>query len=138
MKRSSASRCARPTRPLFIATLVTHKILVVDDELDTAQTLSMLLRDMGHEVAFAINGRAALEIAVREKPEVIFLDLKLPDIDGWELARKLRNVPQLSGVRIIAVTGRKGEDDRRRSLEAGCEEHLLKPLDFSLIEKLLA
>ena len=109
----------------------------MEDELDTAETLAVLLRGMGHEVEFAINAHAALDLAERHRPEIVFLDLGLPDMDGWELARTLKRLPGLGQLRILALTGRYGDDFRRRSIEAGCEEHLVKPLDISLLENLL-
>ena len=114
-----------------------RRVLVVDDELDTAETLAVLLRGMGHEVEFAINAGAALDLAERHRPEIVFLDLGLPDMDGWELAKALRRLRGLEPLRILAVSGRYGEEFRRRSIEAGCEEHLVKPLDVSLLENLL-
>jgi CheY-like chemotaxis protein len=114
-----------------------RRVLVVDDELDTAETLAVLLRQMGHEVEFAINARAALDLAERHRPQIVFLDLGLPDMDGWDLARRLKRLPGLESLRILAVTGRYGEEFRRRSIEAGCEQHLVKPLDVSFLENLM-
>jgi CheY-like chemotaxis protein len=111
-----------------------RRVLVVDDELDTAETLSFLLRDAGHQVEFAINGYAAIELAHRLRPDIIFLDLGLPDIDGFQLARDLRRVPGLEGARIVAVTGR-GREAEERALEAGCDECLRKPVAPALIER---
>ena len=90
--------------PANVKTTV-RRVLVVDDELDTAETLSFLLRDAGHQVEFAINGYSAIELAHRLRPDIIFLDLGLPDIDGCQLARQLRRVPGLERARIVAVTG---------------------------------
>jgi CheY-like chemotaxis protein len=114
-----------------------RRILVIDDNLDAAQVLVVLLRDMGHRVEFAINARAALEAARRMLPEIVFVDLVLPDMDGSELARQLKREPGLGGVRIFAVTGHGDEESRRRSLEAGCDAHLLKPVDPKFLESLL-
>ena len=114
-----------------------RRVLVVDDELDTAETLAVLLRQMGHEVEFAINARAALDLAERHRPQIVFLDLGLPDMDGWDLAKRLKRLPGLESLRILAVTGRYGEEFRRRSIEAGCEQHLVKPLDVSSVENLM-
>lgn len=113
------------------------KILVVDDELDTAQSLAILFRAMGKEVEFAVNALAALEIARRFVPDMVFVDLRLPDLDGWELARRLRAEAGARPLRIVTITGRSGDDDRRRSEEAGIEAHLLKPVDPAYIEKLV-
>jgi CheY-like chemotaxis protein len=113
------------------------RILVVDDSLDTIHSAASVLRHLGHEVDFAINGYAALEAARRFRPEVVLLDIRLPDTDGWEVARRLKGEAQGRSVRVIAITDRSGEGDRLRSLQAGCEEHLVKPLDWKRLEKLL-
>lgn len=110
---------------------------MVDDNLDAAQTLVVLLRDMGHRVEFAINARAALEAARRALPEIVFLDLVLPDMDGCELARQLKREPGLEALRIFAVTGHGRDEDRQRSLDAGCDAHLLKPVDPAFLASLL-
>jgi CheY-like chemotaxis protein len=114
-----------------------RRVLVVDDSLDMIHSLAHVLRDMGHEVEFAINGYAALEAARRFRPEVVLLDIRLPDTDGWTVARRLKGEAAERPVRVIAITGTSMEGDRTRSLEAGCEEHLLKPLDWQRLEKLL-
>lgn len=114
-----------------------QRILVVDDDLDIAQSLAILLREMGHDVDFAINGYAALDIARRFKPEIAFLDLILPDVNGWKLARQLRKLPGLEKVRILSVSALAGDEDVRRSLEAGCERHIVKPLDFAEVEHIV-
>ena len=113
------------------------RILVVDDSLDTIHSAASVLRHLGHEVDFAINGYAALEAARRFRPEVVLLDIRLPDTGGWEVARRLKGEAQGRSVRVIAITDRSGEGDRLRSLQAGCEEHLVKPLDWKRLEKLL-
>lgn len=100
--------------------------------------LAMLVRAMGYEADFAINGYAALEVARRFRPDVVLLDLALPDVSGWTVARQLRRLPECSRARIYAVTGYYGHAERDRSLAAGCDEHLLKPLDPASLEKLLA
>jgi CheY-like chemotaxis protein len=90
---------------------------------------------MGHEVRFAINGYAALEVAERFRPQVVLLELGLPGLHGCEVARRLRQDPETRTARIIAVTGHDQEDDRRRSLEAGCDEHLRKPLEAAFLQR---
>lgn len=115
-----------------------HRILVVDDHLDTAHSLAILLRDMGHEVEFAINGHAGVEIARRFQPDIVLLDLLLPDFDGCEVARRLRQQEGCKNARILAITGGGNEALRRRAEEAGCDDYLLKPLDFKLLDALIA
>jgi CheY-like chemotaxis protein len=114
-----------------------HRVLVVDDNLDTAETLRFLLRDMGHEVEFAINGRAALECSRRFRPDLVFLDLGLPDFDGCELARLMKAEAGAERLRIIALTGRASDEDRQRARDAGCDEFIVKPLDPRFLESLL-
>lgn len=113
-----------------------RRVLVVDDSLDTAQTLAFLLKDAGHEVEYAINGRAALEIAVRQRPQIVFVDIGLPDYDGVDLARDLRRLPGLGEARVVAVTGRASEDEAR-ALAAGCHRFLRKPVDPAHLERLI-
>jgi DNA-binding response OmpR family regulator len=108
----------------------------VDDNLDYVHSMALILRGLGHLVYFAINGTAALEEARRFRPEVIFLDVGLPDGDGRLLARQLRRQTGLETVRIMCVTGRANEDPGK-SLEAGCDDHYLKPLDPVILSKLL-
>ena len=115
-----------------------RRVLVVEDNLDSVHSMAMLIKAMGHEVQFAINGFAALEIARRFRPEIILLDLGLPDLEGDDIARQLKWEPGLKGARMIAISGRAGEEPRQRALEAGCEEFCSKPLDPALLEALLA
>lgn len=114
-----------------------RRILLVDDNRDATAMLVVLLGDMGHKVECAVSARAALEAARRMLPEIVFVDLVLPDMDGCELARQLKREPGLGGVRIFAMTGHGDEESRRRSLEAGCDAHLLKPVDPKFLESLL-
>jgi PAS domain S-box-containing protein len=118
---AQAERAARERGPA-------RHILVVDDNVDAARTLALLLEQMGHRVRIAADGAAALDAARAERPDAILLDLSMPGIDGIEVARRLRADPQLGDVRIIAVTGRGQDDDRRRSRQAGFDEHLVKPI----------
>jgi CheY-like chemotaxis protein len=115
-----------------------RRVLVVDDNLDTVHSMAMLIRVMGHEVQFAINGFAAIDVARTFRPEVILLDLGLPDFRGDEIARQLKFEPGLEGVRIIVVTGHSDEETRRRALEHGCEAFYVKPLSPSTLEEILA
>lgn len=115
-----------------------RRVMVVDDNLDTVHTTAMLIKSMGHEVQFAINGFAALEVAREFRPDVILLDITLPDFNGVDIARQLRYEPGLEKTRIIAVTGRRLDEVRERAMGAGCEEVLAKPLAISKLEELLA
>jgi len=113
------------------------KVLVVEDNLDSVQSMTLLLRDMGHHVEFAINGYAALDIARRMRPEIVFLDLGLPGMDGFELCQRLKNEIGLQDVRVIVVSGYGQDEYRRRSADAGCELHLIKPVSPQFLVSLL-
>jgi CheY-like chemotaxis protein len=114
-----------------------RKVLVVDDNLDAAHSFANLVeRIIGHKVDFAINGYAALQLAKKLRPEVVFLDLVMPGISGFELARRLKQ--ELGDeVRLIAVTAYGTDEDREKSARAGCELHLIKPVAPQVIESLL-
>lgn len=104
------------------------RILVVDDNRDAAETLSMLLGFDGHEVQVAHTGADAVEIATRERPDVVFLDIGLPDINGYQVARRLRSARELDGVLLVALTGWGAEADQQRARAAGIDLHLTKPV----------
>ncbi len=114
------------------------RILLVDDNLDASESLAMLLRLWGHEVAVAHDGPAALRAAEARPPQVALLDIGLPGMDGYELARRLRSRPGPGRAVLVALTGWGQEEDRRRSREAGFDHHLVKPVDLSDLRELLA
>jgi CheY-like chemotaxis protein len=97
-----------------------------------------LIKLQGHEVQTALDGPAALEAAERFEPEVIFLDIGLPKMDGYEVARRLREKPGSKQAILIALSGYGQEEDRRRSMAAGFQAHLVKPANPELVEQLLA
>jgi CheY-like chemotaxis protein len=111
-------------------------VLVVDDEPDQVLTLAMLLRDSGHRVECATTALYALTLARNFRPEFVFLDIGLPSMDGYQAARRFRTA--FPDARLFAITGRDGDEARRRSLDAGFEDHLVKPLDVAVVEKILA
>ena len=114
-----------------------RRILVIDDSREVAETYARLAQEMGHQSAFATTGDAALDFAARMQPEIVFLDLVLPDIEGHDLARQLRSLPGMENARIYVVSGYGTEDERRRSREAGCAGHFVKPLELDVFEALL-
>jgi CheY-like chemotaxis protein len=114
-----------------------RRILVVDDNRDQVESLAILLRLMGHEVRVAENGPQTLQAAAEFAPEVFLLDIGLPGLNGYEVARRIREQPKLRSALIIAQTGWGQEDDRRRSHEAGFDYHLVKPVSLDAIEKIL-
>jgi CheY-like chemotaxis protein len=113
---------------------MTRKVLVVDDNLDHVHTVAYLLRDNGHVVDYAINGIVALHLAQRFKPDVVLLDLGLPDTHGAEVARQLRRDPGLKGIRIVAITARTAVEEHRRAIASGCDAVLVKPVKPDALE----
>ncbi len=112
-------------------------IMIVDDNVDAALTMGMFLEELGHRVIVEHGSRVALERARTEKPDVCLLDIGLPDIDGNELARQLRAHSETADAILIAVTGYGQEQDRKNSLAAGFDDHMVKPLDFDRLESML-
>jgi PAS domain S-box-containing protein len=115
-----------------------RRVLVVDDNLDTAESSSLLLEIEGHDVRVAHNGPEAIEIARSFAPDVILLDIGLPGMDGYAVARVLRAAPDLAHCRIIAVSGYGQAEDRHRSREAGFDRHLVKPVEADVLREVLA
>jgi len=114
-----------------------RRILVVDDNADAAQSLAMLLTLRGHEVQVALGGREALASARSSPPELVFLDIGMPEIDGYEVARQLRAQFDGDTMGLIAVTGWGTEQDRQRSKEAGFDFHLTKPVGLAAVEQVM-
>ena len=115
-----------------------RSVLVVDDNQDAAESLAVLLRLAGHEVRTAYDGLVGLEAAKDFQPEVILLDIGLPRVSGYEVARELRKQVGLKEALLVAVTGYGQEEDRRKSREAGFDDHLTKPVDLAALQTLLA
>ena len=116
----------------------TCRVLLVDDNVDAAQTVAMLLDMSGHQCRMAHDGPSGLDAALAWQPDVVLLDIGLPGLNGYEVARQIRQQPLLKNVVLIALTGYGLEADRQRSQEAGFDHHLVKPADFDEIEKILA
>ncbi|WP_313703229.1 ATP-binding protein [Massilia sp.] len=114
------------------------RVLVVDDNQDAAQMLATVLEVQGHAVAVEYDGHGALQRARRERPEVMLLDIGLPDTDGYALARQLRALPELDGTVLVALTGYGQPEDRRQAQEAGFDHHLVKPADLGQVSEILA
>lgn len=107
-----------------------RRVLVVEDQIDAVRTLSALIADIGHEVSYAINGYAALDIARRFRPQIVLVDIALPaGMNGYELCRRLKLEANDPPPRLIALTAYGSEEHRAKSRAAGCERHLVKPID---------
>ncbi|MEO5989561.1 MAG: PAS domain S-box protein [Candidatus Eisenbacteria bacterium] len=115
-----------------------HRLLVVDDNQDAAISFAMLLRLQGHEVRVAHNGPMALQMAQDHAPDVVFLDIGMPGMDGYEVARQMRRQPGNEHVVLAALTGWGQQEDRRRTEEAGFNHHFVKPPDLKAVESLLS
>jgi CheY-like chemotaxis protein len=114
-----------------------RRVIVVDDNPDVAESLAAWLADDGHDVRVSANAEEALREAKAFRPEVMFVDIGLPDMTGYEAARRLRAIPEVKDAVLIAVTGYGQEDDRRRSFEAGFDRHWIKPLTGEMLSELL-
>jgi PAS domain S-box-containing protein len=117
------------TRPL--------RVLAVDDNVDTAESMAMLVKAAGHDVRTAHDGPTTLQTALDYRPNVVLLDIGLPGLNGFEVAKRLRQQPVLQSVVLVAMTGYGQEADRQRSQEAGFDYHLVKPADFGKVQQIL-
>ena len=120
----------RPTRPL--------RVLVVDDNQDSARSMALLLRKVGHEVELAFDGRDGLRQAEAQRPDIVLLDIGLPGLSGFEVAQRIRQRSDLAGMGLVAVSGYGLDGDRQQAREAGFDAHLLKPVAFDDLLQLLA
>ena len=116
----------------------TLRVLIVEDNLDAAEMLQFAVSHLGHVTRLAHDGAAAITAARQFRPDVIFLDIGLPIMDGYAVARTLRGMPEFTQVHIAAVTGWGQEEDRQKAREAGCDSHFTKPLAPAMLEDLLA
>ena len=128
----------RAHRKSGLAKSRSRRVLVVDDNPDAVETLSILLQLRHNDVLTAVDGLEAVEAAAAFQPDLILLDIGLPKLNGYEAARRIREQRQDQRVMIVAMTGWGQEEDRRKSKEAGFNQHLVKPVDPGLLEELLA
>ena len=132
------SEDAAPDPPRLEATTQTLRILVVDDNIDAADTLAMLLDTESHSVRVVHGGIEALLAAAEMQPDIVFLDIGMPGMNGFEVARALRKLPDIPSPFLVALTGWGGKDDVSRAHEAGFDEHLTKPADLMSIDEMIA
>jgi PAS domain S-box-containing protein len=128
----------RPGAQPRIADAPTRRVLVVDDNVDAAKSIAMILKRNGYDVHCVHDGPSALEAAHAYRPDVVVLDIGLPGMSGYEVAQHLRATPEFKGVSLIAVTGYGQDEDRRRSKEVGFDHHLTKPVDLNALQGFVA
>ena len=131
-KRRDASVSVEKATPVH-----SRRILVVDDNVDSAESMAVLMKLLGHQIAIAYDGESALETAGTFKPEIIILDVGLPRMHGYQVAERLRALPENKNLVIVALTGYGREQDRRRAMDAGFDYHFVKPMDFGTLELLV-
>ncbi len=132
MVQETAANPTEPTRSEPI-----RRILIVEDNADAREALREALEMAGHEVFEADSGASGVESALAKRPEVALIDIGLPGLDGYEVARKIRSMSEIQGMMLIALTGYGSPEDRRRAKEAGFDAHFVKPLKFEQLTKLL-
>ena len=113
------------------------KILVVDDNADSADMVALTLQMSGHEARAAYSGQAALQIVVEYQPDFVLLDIGMPEMNGYEVARRLRQLAPTKNAWLIAITGYGQDTDRQLTQEAGFDYHLVKPIDPDKLEEVL-
>lgn len=116
----------------------TRRVVVIDDNADIRESLQMLLAMWGHEVAMAAEGRAGVALVVRDRPDVALIDVGLPGMNGYDVAREIRQSLPKGATKLIAVTGFGQPSDRELAKQAGFDMHLLKPISPEVLQRLLA
>jgi signal transduction histidine kinase/ActR/RegA family two-component response regulator len=129
---------AVPSERPRVAAGRTLRVLIVEDNLDAAEMLELAVSRLGHDTRLAHDGATAVTVATQFEPDVMFLDIGLPVMNGYAVARRLREMPGLNHIHIAALTGWGQDEDRRKAREAGCDSHLTKPLSPAALEDLLA
>jgi CheY-like chemotaxis protein len=113
------------------------RVLIVEDNVDAAESLQMLLELLGHRVDVAHDGPTALDFARAHGPEMMLVDIGLPEMDGYEVARRLRADPAVPSLVLVALTGYGRDEDRRQALAAGFDHHLAKPVDLAKLQNVM-
>jgi two-component system OmpR family response regulator len=114
-----------------------HRVLLVDDNPDSTEPLSLLLQTRGHETRVSTDGEEAIALADDFRPDCVVLDLGLPRMDGYEVARRLRNRPYGAQLVLVALTGWAGQEIRNKAAEAGFDYHLVKPVNWEELERIV-
>ena len=114
------------------------QVVVIDDHPDNADLMALLIEACGHDARAAYSGDAGLSLARAQRPDVMFVDVGMPGMNGYDVAAAVRRDPALSGVRLVAVTGYGRDEDRARAIAAGFDLHLVKPVDEAELRAILA
>jgi len=130
-------RISTAAKPVCARTGTKPKILIAADSADGREMLTLLLSLKGYEVIAAENGLEALKVALENRPDLILMDLELPKLNGFDVARNLRRHNNLKDIPIIIVSGHDPDLNRKTALEAGCNDYLLKPIDFDRLDTIL-
>lgn len=138
LPRANMPAPVEPAPPSNPGAIERQRVLVVDDNRDAAETIAMALQMSGHEVFLAHDGRTAVEMVERYDPAVVFLDIGMPGLNGYETASLLRDLPGAQARKLVALTGWGSQADQTRSLEAGFDLHLTKPVDIDKVQRVLS
>jgi CheY-like chemotaxis protein len=133
-----ASRPAQASVEASVETTVPHRILIADDNADSAESMGMLLRLMGNDVRIASDGLEAVEQAASFQPDIVLMDIGMPRLDGYEAARRIRNQDWSRDTLLVAVTGWGPSDDSEEATAAGFDHHFTKPLDPAELRRLVS
>jgi len=117
--------------------VIRRRVLIIEDQLDTALSMALLIRSMGHDAEWVTNGADAFRIARLLRPDVVLCDIGLPHIDGYAIARQLRREPHTEHARIVAVSGYSQDHFAKRARDAGFDAHYVKPLEMPQLERIL-
>jgi CheY-like chemotaxis protein len=134
-KEIADNKVVTPEENFSLANL---RVLIVDDNFDITNSLAMLLNSWEIKVHVANNGKSALAVLDEFIPHVVLLDIGMSDMDGYEVAEKIRQNPQHASIKLVALTGWSQEKDRLKSRASGFNEHLAKPVDINVLKKLLS
>ncbi|MGC8855858.1 MAG: response regulator [Anaerolineae bacterium] len=115
----------------------TGRILVIEDDIDNYQLVRFILEQYGYETFLAVSGLDGVDAARIQSPDLILLDLALPEMDGWEVAQRLKSEPQTASIPVVALTARTLPEDRQRALDAGCTDFIPKPIDMGTLLRIV-
>lgn len=117
------------------------RILFVEDNMDTYELVQFFMERSGYEMFLAVTGRDGVSAAIRQKPDLILMDLSLPEMDGWSATRQIKSNPATKNIPVVALTAHALVSDRKRALDAGCDDYIIKPIDMAelirIVERIL-